>query len=316
MWITGGILLPVCIISSAVVTGRRTYDIQREISPIAFFGFRKDENPVVGVLRNLVLTEPEVLKCPSELTVRVHKVTIGSPDGSDFTEPTTVSHRCTETLRSKCLDRSTCSVSVYDCDNKADGIPVGTDRILLQYSCELSGNPQPLFDGKHFFEGVFQQFLMVTGNDTSSIGKIGSRALQRSLQRCLSVAHCKYVTCNDAALHSDDFVAMRNVCSFVKPDTFRIPGYAVYPNFTGLCKSPKYIETHDFHELAQNARGMTNGSFVIAYEPTKQFGWNPKRSAWVCTGVPTIVPMRGHVVAIPASGYRKHNALESTPMQH
>ncbi|GFE54486.1 hypothetical protein BaOVIS_018900 [Babesia ovis] len=309
------LLLAFSVNIGAIGECRHTSDIQRHVSPVSFFGFRKDASPVVGVIQTLSVTSPEELHCPTQLTVRVHKAILDVLEDNGVAQSSPMSHICSETLRSKCLDHRSCSVAISDCTSvdKTNIIGPSFKRMFLQYSCELSNTPQPLYDGKLFFEGVSQQFLMIPGSDESSQPKRGDRALQRSLKRCLDSESCRYVTCHDAQLHSGDFNAAANsVCMFVKPDTFRLAGYSVYPNFTGLCTRPKYIHSQDFYEVAKNARSMAHGSFTIAYERTNQFGLDKKYSAWICRGIPTIVPMVGHVVAIPASGHNRNREMPRT----
>ncbi|ORM41414.1 uncharacterized protein BXIN_2576 [Babesia sp. Xinjiang] len=256
--------------------------------------FRKDANPIIGLIQTSVATDTKELHCPHQLTVRVHKATVDLPGDASVS----VNQDCSEIIRNKCLDQGICSVSIADCKTTHAGLK----QLTIQYSCELATNPQSLFDGKLFFEGVSQQFLVVPGPNGSDQPRKDDRILQRSLRRCLDSDRCQYVTCHDAKLHSEGFNVVGNDrCALVKPNTFKLAGYAVYPNFTGLCGRPKHLESRDFHEVAKAAKSLARASFTIAYKSTGQLGLHRSQSAWVCSGVPTIVPMLGHVVAIPAS---------------
>lgn len=128
-------------------------------------------------------------------------------------------------------------------------------------------------------------------------------------------------------LHTGEFVRLRvswvideyfyagksGPCAYLKPDLFRLSGYTVYLNYTGstcgfasntsagLCSRPQQLQTRDFYEVAKLAKSRVQSSFSIAYTPTSQFSISPAHASWICRGIPTIVPMTGHAVAVPAS---------------
>ncbi|GIX65204.1 protocadherin Fat, putative [Babesia caballi] len=162
---------------------------------------------------------PKEVQCPSRLTVRVHKAAL---EGGETSEGVTEAGRngdCSEFLRSKCLDRESCTVSPAECKSAARAVPEGVSRLVLQFSCEPAMSvgsmasslrfrtPRSLFDGRAFSEGVLDRFLLITGDGGEARAKAGSAALQRSLERCLGSDSCKYVTCGDGAIHSGERLA-------------------------------------------------------------------------------------------------------------
>ncbi|CDR94994.1 hypothetical protein, conserved [Babesia bigemina] len=296
------------------------------VSPVSFFGYSHKSVPVVGVVRELAVvgaaTNTAELRCPAQLTVRVHKAVLrdstsenglatenGTRDGSSDGAGTS---DCSEFFHNKCMNLTSCSVSVSECQ-AASHAKSGAYRVALSYS-----TPGPLYDGSLFSEGVLQRFLMVpdvNAGEVSSQANVGSGHFKRVLRRCLESEQCKYVTCDDATLHDDQYVDGRPAgrCALLKPESFRLPGYAVYPNYAGLCSRPSYVKTRDFYEVAKTARSHTHSSFTIAYKPTSQLGVNPRYAGWVCRGGPTIVPMAGHVVAVPAARGRGPTRAAAQP---
>ncbi|GBE61797.1 Protocadherin Fat, putative [Babesia ovata] len=279
--------------------------------------YRHKSAAIVGVVRELAVAGTSELHCPAQLTVRVHKAVLrdsvsanglstgdGEDDGSS---EGTGSSDCSEFFHNKCMNMPSCSISVSECQ-AASGSKSGAHKVALSYSCEPATT-----DGSHDF--ICCRVPGGSSEGGSSHANIGSGQFQRVLRRCLESEHCKYVTCEDAALHDDEYTGGRPAgrCALLKPESFSLPGFAVYPNYAGLCSRPSYVKTRDFYEVAKTARSHIHSSFTIAYKPTSQFGIDSRYSGWVCRGIPTIVPMAGHVVAVPAARGRGHPRSPAEP---
>lgn len=276
---------------------------KRFISPIAFYGYQRGPSSVIGVSHSLATVASAKLDCQPRLTVRVHNAYLVNDEGSDRQAKESRTLECTEFMRSKCLDQQSCAVSVSDCRKVARAPPTQGNKMIVQYSCEPSENPPPLNNGELFIEGVSRSFLLVPGGDSVADANQNSMQLKKSLGRCWRSNTCRYVTCSDGGLHTDEYFEGDHAgqCAFLKPDHFRLPGHTVYMNYTGICSRPKQLKTKDFYEVAKLAKSNVPMSFTVAYQPTSQFNISPKHTSWICRGIPTIIPMAGHVVAVPAS---------------
>lgn len=242
------------------------------------------------------------IACPSQLTTRIHKAVITAKMENPNPDAKELYNDCTELFHQRCLDKRSCLLRVDECrSGKALKTPEGL-QLVVQYSCEPSSFPKPLYDGTAFVEGVTGEFLVLLSRDKSAETSVDDRSLQRSMERCRNSVTCNYVTCDDAELHSDDYLGNKsgNRCAFYRPYRFKLPGYAVYINYTGVCKGPRYLKTKDFYEVAKIAKSQ-GLSFSVTYDNRSHPFHSPKADAWTCKGVPTIVPMMGSIVAIPAA---------------
>lgn len=276
---------------------------QRLITPVSFYGYKRGAASVVGVTYSLAILSSKEITCPAQLSVLVHKAVLTKRDTVSDGVDKIGNNVCTEFMRAKCLDQASCLVSPDECKSKTHGNFDGSWQLILQYSCEPATLPKALHNGSFFVQGVSRSFLRIPGVESETGTAASYHQLQKSLRKCLESSECKYVSCHDGMLHTDEYfyAGKSGPCAYLKPDLFRLSGYTVYLNYTGLCSRPQQLQTRDFYEVAKLAKSRVQSSFSIAYTPTSQFSISPAHASWICRGIPTIVPMTGHAVAVPAS---------------
>ncbi|KAK1938460.1 hypothetical protein X943_001459 [Babesia divergens] len=284
---------------------------QRLITPVSFYGYKRGAASVVGVTYSLAIVSALIsfhtaaqlsskeIACPAQLSVVVHKAVLTKRDTVSDGVDKIGNNVCTEFMRAKCLDHASFNmpqVSPDECKSKTHGNFDGSWQLILQL-------PKALHNGSFFVQGVSRSFLRIPGAESETGTAASYHQLQKSLRKCLESSECKYVSCHDGMLHTDEYfyAGKSGPCAYLKPDLFKLSGYTVYLNYTGLCSRPQQLQTRDFYEVAKLAKSRVQSSFSIAYTPTSQFSISPAHASWICRGIPTIVPMTGHVVAVPAS---------------
>ncbi|EAN31774.2 hypothetical protein TpMuguga_04g00422 [Theileria parva strain Muguga] len=252
--------------------------------PLIFYGLPGRNISLLDSFYSLEITGTSNLLCKSLLSVLVHRAELyHTKPNADTVEVL----NCTELIRGKCLGSNSCSVNINDCNALLPDKNVNLQFLNLQYSCEPSKEPRPIYDGTNFRQGIFGDFLIIPDrNSGDSIYPLHSSVLSKLLQSCLKSQLCTFVT-SDNIIHQDDYFTKRDEVTghvFIKSNAFNLTGYAVLLNFTAICEKPVYLKLNSFYEVANQANSPIYTCFSLGYTPTKLFNLNPKESSWLCRG--------------------------------